>query len=193
MCLCVCVCVCVCVSLIWRAVFRNTKQRRRGRLDPGCIRLGTAEEPSGSLEVAEEGGGTWKRKCMHHIDTACGSISIKTPESNLQYCWHCEPREIQWWPHNVTWCNLALHPTPNPHYPLSLFFCLRSSPLFRLVKGRVYWPTNSLLRRPVWSRAQKRIRQSSGTPMVKFMSASQWGLRAVMVIRINQFIRISKR
>lgn len=44
---------CVCVCLIWRAVFRNTKQRRRGKLDPGCIHLGTEGGPSGSLEEAE--------------------------------------------------------------------------------------------------------------------------------------------
>ncbi|KAF1386888.1 hypothetical protein PFLUV_G00099530 [Perca fluviatilis] len=36
---------------------RNTKQRRRGRLDPGCIRLGTGEAPSGSLEVQKAGEG----------------------------------------------------------------------------------------------------------------------------------------
>lgn len=42
---------CVCEE---RAVFRKTKQRQRGRLDPGCIRLGTEGAPSGSLE-GEEG------------------------------------------------------------------------------------------------------------------------------------------
>ncbi len=53
--------VCVCASLIRRAVFRNTKQRQRGRLDLGCIRLGTAEAPSGSLEVEKERGCEKKR------------------------------------------------------------------------------------------------------------------------------------
>ncbi|TNN82033.1 hypothetical protein EYF80_007679 [Liparis tanakae] len=38
-----------------------------------------------------------------------------------------------------------------------------------LLKGRLYWPTNSLLRRPVCSRTQKRTRQSSGTLMLKFI------------------------
>lgn len=52
---CMFVCMCVCERLIWRAVFRNTRQRRRGRLDPDCIRLGTEEAPSGSLEVWREG------------------------------------------------------------------------------------------------------------------------------------------
>lgn len=42
-------CVCVCVCWRQRAVFRNTKQRRRGRLDRGCIRLVSGGEPSGSL------------------------------------------------------------------------------------------------------------------------------------------------
>ena len=47
-----------------------------------------------------------------------------------------------------------------------------------LVKGRVYWPTNSLLKSPIWPRTEKRTRQSSGTAMVKFMEESQWGLSA---------------
>lgn len=55
--------VCVYVCLIRRAVFRNTKQRRRGRLDPGCIRLGTEGAPSGSLEEVREG--RRKKKCKY--------------------------------------------------------------------------------------------------------------------------------
>lgn len=39
----------VCVCRRQRAVFRYTTQRRRGRLDRGCIRLVTKGVPSGSL------------------------------------------------------------------------------------------------------------------------------------------------
>ena len=59
-----------------------------------------------------------------------------------------------------------------------------------LLKGSVYWATNSLLRSPVWSRTQKRMRQSSGTLMLKFMSASQQGVKAVN--RVKQVITVSK-
>ena len=62
-CMCLFMCVCMCESLISRAVFRNARQRRRGRLDPGCIHLGTGGAPSGSLEEEREGGR--KKKCMN--------------------------------------------------------------------------------------------------------------------------------
>lgn len=55
----VCVSVCVC-----DAVFRKTKQRRRGRLDPGCIRLWSEGAPSGSLEGERRGGEGGKNKEM---------------------------------------------------------------------------------------------------------------------------------
>lgn len=55
-----------CVSVIQRAVFRNTKQRRRGRLDPGCIHLGTGEAPIGSLKGGERKGDV-KKKCIYCI------------------------------------------------------------------------------------------------------------------------------
>lgn len=70
--------VCVCKSLIWRAVFRNTRQRQRGRLDPDCIRLGTGEAPSGSLEEWKEGG--CENKCMysHQIHKHRTDTSMKS-------------------------------------------------------------------------------------------------------------------
>jgi len=101
---------------------------------------------------------TEQRVTFNNADTECGGNTMMV--------------------HSVTWYHL--HP---PHLWSFVLPC--SSPFFRLVKGSVYWPTNSLLRRPVWSRTQKRMRQSSGTLMLKFMSASQWGLRAVTVTRTN--------
>lgn len=98
---------------------------------------------------------------------------------NLQKCWQCRDAK-----HNHTmspaviyhlmWLSITLLP------PLTLLY-ERGSPFIRLVKGRVYWPTNSLLRRPVWSRTQKRIRDSSGVLILKFIWVSQWGLRAAKV------------
>lgn len=56
------------------AVFRKTKQRRRGRLDPGCIRLWSEGAPSGSLEGERRGGEGGKNKEMQ-IRVAANYIS----------------------------------------------------------------------------------------------------------------------
>lgn len=165
-------CVFVCARQISRAVFRNTRQRWRGKLDPGCIRLETGEAPSGSLEVEKKGSRDKKCIRLQHTEVLYRqkisfSMSNSRRRSNLLLCWHCE------WlgkfnDGSTVLCDEMWH---------LVLPC--GSPFIMLVKGSVYWPTNSLLRRPVWSRTQKRMRQSSGTLMMKFMSLSQWGLRAV--------------
>lgn len=82
------------------------------------------------------------------------------------------------WQHEKKGTTTRCHWTTDLHPVLPILHLLLS-PLCRLVKGSVYWPTKSLLRKPVWLRTQKRMRQSSGTLMLKLMSLSQYGAKAV--------------